>query len=63
MRAAPANRSGWARHGDPVGGYVSGVLRDDVELDRLRRVSPPRSSAMLQLSEDGRTVILLDLRD
>src|SRR5258705_13107025 len=37
-------------------------LRDDVELDRLRRVVAAEiEAAMLVLSEDARTVILLDM--
>jgi RNA polymerase sigma-70 factor, ECF subfamily len=61
-----------ARHDPTIGGLdtVSPVvdvgheewLRDDVELDRLRRVvAEDIEKAMLSLSEEARTVILLDL--
>ena len=61
------------RHDPTVGGLdtvepvISAVseetwLRDDVELDRLRKiVAEEIDAAMMSLSEEGRTVILLDL--
>jgi RNA polymerase sigma-70 factor, ECF subfamily len=40
------------------------MLRDDVELDRLRKVVGDEiEAALMTLSEDARTVVLLDLED
>jgi RNA polymerase sigma-70 factor, ECF subfamily len=46
----------------PLGASEENWLRDDLELDRLRKVVAEEiERAMMSLSEDARTVILLDL--